>query len=537
MGDVGYMLALSGLLMVTYLVMRALTRMHKKRAARLKARKAAMASPREKRRARRQARREDRRRKQESRPAPVHEPALFEDDAPAAEPPLGPTPNRDGFPPISGLGSPKLAPEVPPQPPTPDLGTVPPQPPVLTQTRKPPKLTVVPTPEPSGDALSAPTTRLRDVFVADGSDALEVLGFPSGSPSPIDTPPQSQSFGAFWVQRVFFGTDRNLADEAAHGAVFGSTRGETLMIGTADITLPKAAHRLPGVERPREFALFTVTLSKQGKDRDRQFAVHQTDVLTGDDFRDAASRVSLNAETYAGDALVFLHGFNMGFDHAMFRAAQMAHDLGFDGPVFAYSWASNGTSPDYDGDLHNATQTSDLLDVFLGVIQSVPGVERVHVIAHSMGANALAQLLSGAGVRVGVDTARPIDQLILAAPDLDVQGFAAVAPRFVDAAQNVTLYTCATDRALLTSRAVGEDFERAGDTPKRGPVVVAGVDTVDITTVGTDLLSFNADLYVKNRGLLEDLGQLLQTRTRPPSRRLPVLHEVISEQGIYWRMA
>ena len=48
------------------------------------------------------------------------------------------------------------------------------------------------------------------------------------------------------------------------------------------------------------------------------------------------------SKNYKDHALVFVHGFNTTFDNALFRTAQIAYDLKFDGAPFVYSWPSQG---------------------------------------------------------------------------------------------------------------------------------------------------------------------------------------------------
>ena len=42
------------------------------------------------------------------------------------------------------------------------------------------------------------------------------------------------------------------------------------------------------------------------------------------------------------ELLLFVHGAITTFDFSSRRVAQIAHDIGFDGPVILYSWPSEG---------------------------------------------------------------------------------------------------------------------------------------------------------------------------------------------------
>ena len=43
------------------------------------------------------------------------------------------------------------------------------------------------------------------------------------------------------------------------------------------------------------------------------------------------------------EAFVFIHGYNVAFDDAIYRTAQIAYDLSFDGPPILYSWPSRAS--------------------------------------------------------------------------------------------------------------------------------------------------------------------------------------------------
>lgn len=339
----------------------------------------------------------------------------------------------------------------------------------------------------------------------------------------------------YWVQRLFFGTDRNVERTEETGPVFGHRRANRLTLGHTDITIPRGAHRLGNVERPKEITLFKITLRKQTEDPARHFTVHKTQILTEAAFTDMAAEAAQGAETYANTAFVFIHGFNTTFAEAMFRAAQLAHDLGFDGPAFAYSWPSVGKTLDYATDMDSADNAVPFIDRFLEIVFNVPGVEKVHLVAHSMGNAALAQLLTHAGTKLG-RRGQAIEQLVLAAPDLDAGEFGNIHSHFTAAAKGVTLYACASDRALLAAQKIRGDYIRLGDVGPEGPMVVPGVDSIDVSAVGTDLFSLNHNVYAQDRGVLDDLGALFLTGQRPPRLRMPTLEEIAGQRGIYWRM-
>jgi esterase/lipase superfamily enzyme len=353
-------------------------------------------------------------------------------------------------------------------------------------------------------------------------------------PEPIVLPePEDATYA---VQRVFFGTNREIEDDTDIGPVFGYERGDALRVGFRDITIPKDAHDVGEIELPKSLTVFSITLWEEKEDPDRHFTVLETAVLSPDELQAMASEVARGAETYQGSAFVFIHGFNTTFRAAMFRAAQLTYDMGFDGPAFAFSWPSVGSTIDYVADLDAAENAAPHMDAFLDLVFSTPGVEKVHVIAHSMGNAALKDLLTLRGTKLSERNDKPIDQLILAAPDLDADVFEGIYEHFTRVAQGVTIYAASTDLALLASKSIRKNYVRLGDVGPAGPVVVPGVDTIDVSAVGTEILSLNHNIYARNRGVLDDLARLMLTGLRPPTSRMPTLEAVTKDIGTYWRI-
>ena len=73
------------------------------------------------------------------------------------------------------------------------------------------------------------------------------------------------------------------------------------------------------------------------------------------------------------------------------------------------------------------------------------------------------------------------------------------------------------------------------DAPASGPLIVAGVDTIDVTSVSVDGLGLNHSGYAENKALLDDVGALLLNGVRPPDKRLPSLLRIDTAAGTFWR--
>ena len=48
--------------------------------------------------------------------------------------------------------------------------------------------------------------------------------------------------------------------------------------------------------------------------------------------------------------------------------------------------------------------------------------------------------------------------------------------------------------------------------PRGGPLVLPGVDTIDVTAASTDAFAINHSGYAQNNTLLKDIGELMRDR-------------------------
>ena len=225
------------------------------------------------------------------------------------------------------------------------------------------------------------------------------------------------------------------------------------------------------------------------------------------------------------DAFVFVHGYNVTFEEAVLRTAQIAYDLRFGGAPICWSWPSQGGYAEYTVDEENVRWSTGHLARFLRELGDRSGAKRIHLVAHSMGNRALTEALLRIGREVG-GAGAPFDQVVLAAPDLDAETFRQdIAPAILGTAQKVTLYASTKDVALQLSRRVHGN-PRAGEAGE-DIVVVPGIDTVDVSRVS------GGHSYIGNSGrVLNDLGEVLIHRARVEQR--PGIVEKAWRRFRYW---
>jgi esterase/lipase superfamily enzyme len=227
-------------------------------------------------------------------------------------------------------------------------------------------------------------------------------------------------------------------------------------------------------------------------------------------------------------ALLFLHGFNTTFTGAALRTAQIAYDLGFDGPAIFYSWPSHGDlSPlGYNADGRNADLTVTQFKQFLEQLSERTGARTVHLIAHSMGGRIAVRALSE---MAAVNAAPRFKRVILMAPDIDAALFRQLAAQMESRADEITLYASSRDLALKASNLYA-GYTRAGQGGDK-VVLVSGITTIDASVVDTSLFGALHQYYADSRSILSDVFQLMQGR--PPKERFGLQHA--EKNGVpYW---
>lgn len=320
------------------------------------------------------------------------------------------------------------------------------------------------------------------------------------------------------VVRVFFGTDRNLTGSDKPDKKFGIKRSD-LSYGSCEISIPRD-HRMGELEAPSIWRLefredpvrHVVLLDAVSGPKDKIFA-------------ELATRVQASAKN---SAFIFVHGYNVTFEDAARRTAQMSYDLGFDGAAVFYSWPSQGTVAGYTIDEANIEWAQAHLKSFLRDLLDRSNIDNLYVIAHSMGNRALTRAMATVLVEDPALKQR-LTEIILTAPDIDAEVFKQdIAPALTNAGRPVTLYASSEDLALVASKKI-HGYPRAGDSGT-GLVIAPGIETIDATAADTSLLGHS--YFAESRSVLSDIFYLIGSGQRAKERF--GLREIDIEAGRYW---
>ncbi|MEK6257129.1 MAG: alpha/beta hydrolase [Planctomycetota bacterium] len=228
------------------------------------------------------------------------------------------------------------------------------------------------------------------------------------------------------------------------------------------------------------------------------------------------------------DLLLFVHGFNVSFEAAVARTAQVALKIPFNGAVVSYCWPTQCGVFKYDKDEPiNKASVAPFAQFLTTLREGIPPETRIHIMVHSMGNRIVMECLDNLPTPQG---RKPFGHVVLCAPDVGHADFRAWAPGVVEQAERVTLYANSGDSALIVSKGLHNEM-RAGDAEV--PLVVPGVETIDCSRIEDSLMGHS--YYGDNRDVTTDLFMLIK-EDLPPSKRF-FLEKQKSPDGPYWQFA
>ena len=339
--------------------------------------------------------------------------------------------------------------------------------------------------------------------------------------------------------RVYFVTNRTVSAQGTKVSDYSDIRRSgSRTYGECDVSIP--LDRRVGELRTPFFRRLLFS-SEKG------ITVTSTRVMDRNSFFGDISGKIRN--TKGKEALVFVHGFNTSFEEAVERTAQLAYDLKFEGAAISFTWPSYRLSwlqkltlfvpldvvqrtalgSSYNGAIENAGLAVSQLQEFLSEVRRSTGATTVHLIAHSLGARVLVNALYDLAQSEPYKGKTRFRQVILAAPDIDVDMFEGLARVFPTAADRVTLYASSSDRVLKTSEMIN-DHPRAGEGGNH-IVIVPSVDSIEASAIDTSFEGHS--YYAENRSLIFDIFGLLR-HGDPPDGRVGLEARISADRKRYW---
>jgi esterase/lipase superfamily enzyme len=243
------------------------------------------------------------------------------------------------------------------------------------------------------------------------------------------------------------------------------------------------------------------------------FAALRNDRIPEQDFLTLASS---KAAAGGGEVTVFVHGFNTTHEQAILRLGQIVVDAGALGAAVAFTWPSRGRVLDYLTDRESATFSRDRLELVLRGLARQPGIKRINVLAHSMGAFLTMETLRQAKLRGDGEFGNKLNAVVLAAPDIDLDVFRTQLEVIGRRLPPTVLIISSDDRALSFSRFLSGGVERVGVVEVESPEAQAeiarlGLLVIDLTKVKAGDTTGH-DKFATAPRIISHIGGLLDGR-------------------------
>ncbi|MCP3867290.1 MAG: alpha/beta fold hydrolase [Gammaproteobacteria bacterium] len=327
-------------------------------------------------------------------------------------------------------------------------------------------------------------------------------------------PPETKSAEESVKVSVWFATNRKREASQEPAEVFSGDRG-TPQVGRCEVEFEPIPY-LKQLAREVNFYLPGETSN-----------IRVVDQTHGDLFwkglADAVER------TESKSLVVFLHGYNYGFERTCKMSAALQRALGGKATLLMFSWPSNGRPTDYVRDQADVEWSVPYLASLLGQLGERLGRSNVQVLAHSLGSRGIFFALQRMGREQQVGPA--IGALTLLAPDFDSQTFVDILPELRPLTGGITLYASDNDAPLKVSRRLS-GYPRLGEAGEF-LTVAAGMETIDVTPAGRYQFLGHEYFFFHPR-VTADLVELLGAGKRAAQRT--GLRERVRDGVPYWEI-
>lgn len=149
-------------------------------------------------------------------------------------------------------------------------------------------------------------------------------------------------------------------------------------------------------------------------------------------------------------ALVFVHGYNNNFQESLFRLVQISADADVRSTPILFAWPSRANFSSYLADRDSSNFSRDELVQTLEDLGT--GKVETKILAHSMGSWLTVEALRQLRLQSNNRALDQIDQVILAAPDIDIDVFRKQLKVVGNLEKPIIVLSTQDDLALATSR-------------------------------------------------------------------------------------
>jgi len=322
---------------------------------------------------------------------------------------------------------------------------------------------------------------------------------------------------------TYYATNRNKTGSTEPVKLYGGNYEGNFHYGRAVVSIPKT-HKPGEVEKPNPLMRLIFE-----PDPSKHFVLKSVEPLDMDVARKEMAQ-KLNAPGSAKAILVFVHGYNSGFNDAAMRAAQITYDLNFQGMPFFYSWPSAARIRAYLPDEESARLSESIFENLIEDLTTKLPVTDIYIVAHSMGTRVVSHALQHRAEKGKPNT--QLRELLLAAPDINAELFRGVIAPKLTAMQGLrtTVYASSSDLALMASKVV-HGYQRVGETTS-GVFTYPGIETIDASSASSSSRALGHSYVVDTPSVIGDIKSIVLNHATAKQRGLTSSGAV---PNVYWK--
>jgi esterase/lipase superfamily enzyme len=329
--------------------------------------------------------------------------------------------------------------------------------------------------------------------------------------------------------RVWFGTDRRPNVEGDYSQGFKEEFADRLHHGSCVVRIPKS-HEFASLGSHPIMRIFKRVTGQPADEKLKLLAIETgTKESFVNDLRESLRALKQSER----DLVLFVHGYNVDFESAALRTAQIGRDLELPGPMLFYSWPSKASLSGYGADEETIGRTLPKFVRFLQLLISIPELGAVNVIAHSMGNRLFQRAMQLFAFREQASDRR-FGHVVLAAPDIDRETFRQAAQDYArlkaNSERRTAVYFNKSDVAVGLSRWIHQEA-RAGT---QG-AAFANTDSILWVDSLFRLDWLGHGYFASAAPVLKDMKALL-LENKTPTQRHPPLTPVPSDVPQYWEL-
>ncbi len=264
------------------------------------------------------------------------------------------------------------------------------------------------------------------------------------------------------------------------------------------------------------------------------------------------------------EVVLYVHGFDNSFSDAAMTMSELCHFLGREFVCGIFTWPAGNKGnilSSYNKDYESSVYAADHLRKAIRLISQTPGVEKIHLLAHSRGTDVFVTALSDLNYEAYTQQSNlsqryKVGNIVLMAPDLDpdvavaklfkslsdpdVPYGPAPNPRMVFKEMpgfDITIYVSHNDKALAASSWLFGDLSRLGSLNK--DMLTAEqiqqarmIGCLDLIQVQGSTDRFGHSYFTSNSKVSSDLIALLRYGLRPNNPGRPL----IEIEKPFWRI-